>query len=55
MTLKELEEYVETYDGILDKHRIKIMHITEVTSHDPWFSEQQFNFNLKFFPNQSGI
>lgn len=50
--VKELEEYVETYDGLLDKHRIKIMHITEVTSHDPWFSEQQFNFNLKFFPTK---
>lgn len=51
--VRDLEQYINVSDSILDRHRIMIVDISEVTNQSPfYFSDHMFNYNLKYFPTK---
>lgn len=47
----ELTTYVND-NPELDANRVTIIGLADITDQNPWFSERQFNFNLKMLPTR---
>lgn len=48
---EDVLEYINA-QPVLDKSRIEVIDLKAVTDHNAWFTERQFNFNLKLFPTK---